>query len=62
MTVNPTVLASGSIVHVIQSGETLGAIATRYGVTVDDIVSANDLDNPNVIAEGQEIIIPNPQN
>ncbi len=62
VTVNPTVLASGSIVHVIQSGETLGAIATRYGVTVDDIVTANDLDNPNVIAEGQEIIIPNPQN
>ncbi|MGD2207585.1 MAG: LysM peptidoglycan-binding domain-containing protein, partial [Anaerolineae bacterium] len=46
------------IVHVVQRGEILAAIAWRYGVTVWDIVAANGLRNPNFIWVGQRLIIP----
>jgi LysM repeat protein len=51
-------VVGGGRVHTVQSGETLGAIARQYGVTVDDIVQANNLANPNVLAVGQELKIP----
>ena len=47
-----------SITHVVQSGETLTAIALRYGVTVDEIVGANGLANPDRIYVGQTLVIP----
>lgn len=46
-------------VHVVESGETLGAIAQRYGTTVQAIAEANELADPNVLAVGQELVIPN---
>lgn len=48
----------GQVIHVVQSGETLGRIATRYDVTVDDIARANGITNINALAVGQELIIP----
>ena len=48
----PTVL-----VHTVQSGETLWDIAQAYGITVDSIVSANDLTNPNRLRVGQKLEI-----
>lgn len=44
--------------HTVQSGETLGSIAVQYGVTVQAIMEANQLTNPDVIRVGQELIIP----
>lgn len=46
--------------HVVQPGETVFAIARRYNVTVAEIVAANDLTNPNRVAVGQTLIIPQP--
>ncbi len=48
----------GQRIHVVRQGETLGEIARTYGVTVDDIVQANGLDNPNAISVGQALVIP----
>jgi LysM repeat protein len=48
----------GSTVHVVQWGETLSIIAGRYGVTVNAIVSANSLRNPDYIYAGQTLVIP----
>lgn len=45
-------------VHKVCSGETLGQIAAAYGITVDTILSANNLANPNRISIGQELQIP----
>ncbi len=53
-----TTVVSGGRVHTVQSGETLMAIARQYGVTVDDIVQANNLPNPDTLSVGQELIIP----
>jgi predicted RNase H-like nuclease (RuvC/YqgF family) len=44
--------------HTVQRGETLASIAASYGVTVADMVAANGISNPNLIAVGQELVIP----
>jgi LysM repeat protein len=51
-------LADGGTWHVVAAGETLSLIAARYGVTVDAIVAANGLSNPNAIYAGQRLFIP----
>lgn len=49
---------AGSQLHVVQAGEGLISIAGRYGISVDAIVEANKITNPNAIYVGQELIIP----
>jgi LysM repeat protein len=49
---------AAALVHVVQSGETLGEIASDYQVPVEALVDANDLANPNSITTGQELLIP----
>jgi LysM repeat protein len=48
----------GGPVHVVQAGETLSSIASRYGVTVEAILAANGLTDPNYVYVGQRLIIP----
>jgi murein DD-endopeptidase MepM/ murein hydrolase activator NlpD len=45
-------------VYIVQEGDTLSAIAQRFGVTVDQIVEVNSLANPDVLSIGQAIVIP----
>ena len=50
--------ASGQT-HTVQPGDTLGAIAARFGLSVDQLLAANpQIFNPNLISVGQEIRIP----
>jgi LysM repeat protein len=44
--------------YTVQPGDTLSSIATRYNVSVEDIMTANGLSNPNALSVGQELIIP----
>lgn len=44
--------------YVVQPGDTLFAIAQRFGTTVQAIVQANNITNPNLITVGQVLIIP----
>ena len=44
--------------HTVKLGDTLYALAIRYGTTVAAIVSANNLANPNSISVGQVLVIP----
>ncbi len=50
--------AAGPIIYTIQAGDTLGTIALQFDVTLEDIITVNQLDNPNVIDVGQQLIIP----
>ena len=52
------VAAAQGNVHVVQAGESLLSIALLYGVTVEELQAANELDNPDSIFIGQELIIP----
>jgi LysM repeat protein len=46
------------VIHVVQAGDSLYRIALRYGVTIDEIVTANSLTNSWRILVGQELVIP----
>ena len=47
--------------YVVKRGDTMSKIASRFGVTVEAIMAVNPaITNPNKIALGQEIIIPEP--
>jgi outer membrane murein-binding lipoprotein Lpp len=44
--------------HVVQPGQSLSQIASAYKVTVDAILKANNLKDPNAIRSGQKLFIP----
>ncbi len=50
--------AARGTTHIVQPGETLYSIAVRYGVTVDEILKVNKIDNPDAISVGEELVIP----
>lgn len=50
--------SGGSTVHVVKSGDNLSTLASRYGTTVNAIVQANNISNPDVIRQGQKLTIP----
>jgi murein DD-endopeptidase MepM/ murein hydrolase activator NlpD len=53
------VAAAEGRMHVVVSGDTLGAIAKRYGVSVPALVSANRLANERVgLRIGQRLVVP----
>ncbi|MBS4900676.1 MAG: LysM peptidoglycan-binding domain-containing protein [Clostridiales bacterium] len=43
--------------YTVVSGDTLSAIADRYGVSVQQIVALNGISNPNLIYPGQRFKI-----
>ena len=47
-------------VHVVVAGETLTAIAARYGVTVNAVADANSITNARLIYVGERLVIPRP--
>jgi LysM repeat protein len=47
----------GLQMHVVQPGDTLFSLARRYGVTVDEIVRANQIAGDSIFV-GQQLIIP----
>lgn len=49
---------TGAAVHQVQRGETLTAIAARYGVSVSDLAAANGIDDPDHIIAGTTLRVP----
>lgn len=50
--------ATGQVTHQVSNGETLATIARRYDVSVEELVQANGLNNPDQVYVGQELSIP----
>lgn len=46
------------VVYTVQPGDTLFSIARQFGTTVEALVEANNLEDANVIREGQSLRIP----
>jgi murein DD-endopeptidase MepM/ murein hydrolase activator NlpD len=49
---------AGGPVYIVQSGDTLSSIASRFNVTVDDLMTANNITDANLLAAGQQLAIP----
>ncbi len=47
--------------YVVQAGDTLWSIARRFNTTVQDLVEANDIEDPGLINVGQRLVIPTGQ-
>jgi spore germination protein len=45
-------------IHVVQPGQTLTGIAQTYSTTVNDLIEANEIPNPNRLVTGQALVIP----
>jgi LysM repeat protein len=45
-------------IYVVQAGDTMSTIASRFGVSVDDILAANSLTDPDTLSVGQSLLIP----
>lgn len=52
-TITPT-----PVIHVVEQGDTLQAIAFDYGVSVAALQRANGIDNPQLLQVGQQLVIP----
>lgn len=50
--------SNGPVVHTVAAGETLNQISQQYDVSIDDIMAANGLTDPNFIGAGQALTIP----
>jgi LysM repeat protein len=56
--VTTTAASTQGTSYIIQAGDNLSKIATRFNVSVDTIVQANHLSDPSTIFAGQSLIIP----
>ena len=52
---------SDDTVYVVQAGDSLSKIATKYNTTYQKLAEYNNISNPNVIRVGQKIKIPGTQ-
>jgi murein DD-endopeptidase MepM/ murein hydrolase activator NlpD len=48
------------IEHIVQPNDTLGKIANRYAVTLDELIAANNITDPNLLSVGEVLIVPAP--
>ena len=46
------------LVYAVQAGDTLSGIAARFGLTVEELVQANRLVDPDSLQIGQQLTIP----
>jgi LysM repeat protein len=45
-------------VYIVQPGDTLSSIARKYDISMEDLMRANDIANPDYVQLGQELKIP----
>ncbi len=47
-----------SVTHVVEPGQELGLISKQYNVSIDELVSLNEITDPDLLYVGQELLIP----
>lgn len=52
----PTPTPAG--LYTVQTGDTLGSLAEEFSTTVEELMAANGLTDPNAIQAGERLIIP----
>ena len=56
--VETSVPTSEVVVHTVSAGDTISGLAFKYDVPEEDIIAANQLENPNFLQLGMQLIIP----
>lgn len=46
-------------VYILEKGNTLTSVAAAFGTSVKTIVALNNIPNPDRVAAGQKLIVPN---
>lgn len=54
----PAISSANAFTYTVQGSDTLFRLALRYGTTLHELESINDLPNPNMLTVGQTIVIP----
>ncbi len=57
-TIQPVSAQTSGPVYIVQSGDTLSYIASRFNIPMNNLIAANPAMDPNFLSEGQEIVIP----
>ena len=52
-----TLSGAGAVIYQVQKGDSLWKIAKKYRTTVEDIVSVNEIEHPDLIYPGQKLLI-----
>jgi LysM repeat protein len=58
----PALAQQGQVTYTVRGGDTLAAIAARYDVSLNQLLVANGLTDPNTIFAGQVLVIPTTAN
>jgi LysM repeat protein len=60
--ISQVALAQGDIpqesYYLVQEGDSLWGIATRFGVTLDELQAANNISDPRQLTSGMQLVIP----
>jgi murein DD-endopeptidase MepM/ murein hydrolase activator NlpD len=54
----PVAAQTSGPMYIVQPGDTLSSIANRFNVTLNELLAANPAIDPNLLAQGQQIVIP----
>ncbi len=57
---SPAVPLPAQVAHTVVSGDTLSGIAQKYGVSLDDLLRWNAINNPDLIHVGDSINLVDP--
>lgn len=44
--------------YTVKKGDTLGAIAKQFNISLEELIKLNNIKNPNLIRSGQQLDIP----
>jgi len=56
--VHPAAAQATGPVYIVQSGDTLSFIASRFNVSLNELLAANPSIDPNLLSQGQQVVIP----
>jgi murein DD-endopeptidase MepM/ murein hydrolase activator NlpD len=45
-------------IYIVQPGDSLSSISARFNVSLNELMAANNIENPNQLAVGQQLVIP----
>ena len=58
LAIQPVAAQASGPVYIVQPGDTLSYIASRFNVSMDELLTANPSVDPDLLSQGQQIVIP----